>query len=209
MFASALVTLAVAATSVLGANHTVLVGQNSTKTFTPSELTAAVGDIVNFQFVGGNHTVTQSTFASPCTNSGFKSGFVPGNATNPSSFSISINDTTPLWMYCGQTGHCAAGMVMAINANTTGKTFAAFQAAAMGNTTATDTTANATETASTTKTKNKSTKTASETASDSAAATAAAADASTTASGAQLQLGIPSVSGFLLAVAVVAVGTVL
>ncbi|WVQ84086.1 hypothetical protein IAT38_006231 [Cryptococcus sp. DSM 104549] len=131
MFAG-LFTLALAATSALGATHTVLVGQNKTKTFTPSELTAAVGDTVEFSFVGGNHTATQSTFASPCTNAGFKSGFVPGNETSPTSFSIIVNDTKPVWVYCAQTGHCAAGMVFAINAPATGNTFAAFQAAATG-----------------------------------------------------------------------------
>ncbi|ODN75431.1 hypothetical protein, variant [Cryptococcus amylolentus CBS 6039] len=217
MFTSSLVALAIAATSVLGANHTVLVGQNSTKTFTPSELTAAVGDTVEFQFVGGNHTVTQSTFANPCTNSGFKSGFVKGNASNPTSFTISINDTTPLWMYCGQTGHCEAGMVMSINAPSTDKTFAAFQAAAAGNSSSTDSSSSsnstATASASSTKTKNKnkdkSSSTASETASGTGGSSTASAAADSASSAAELQLGIPGVSGLLMAIAALAVGTVL
>ncbi|TYJ54296.1 hypothetical protein B9479_005055 [Cryptococcus floricola] len=215
MFTSSLVALAIAATSVLGANHTVLVGQNSTKTFTPSELTAAVGDTVEFQFVGGNHTVTQSTFADPCTNSGFKSGFVPGNADSPTSFSISINDTTPLWMFCGQTGHCKAGMVMSINAPSTGKTFAAFQAAAAGNSSSTDSSSssNSTGTASAsstkTKNKNKGSSTASETASGTGSSSTASAAAASSSSAAELQLGIPSVSGLLMVIAALAVGTVL
>lgn len=42
-------------------------------------------------------------------------------------------DTNPVWVYCRQTGHCQKGMVFAINP---GDKFAAFQAAAMGNSTA-------------------------------------------------------------------------
>jgi plastocyanin len=43
-----------------------------------------------------------------------------------------VTDTNPVWVYCRQTGHCQKGMVFAINP---GDKFAAFQAAAMGNTT--------------------------------------------------------------------------
>ncbi|KIJ25266.1 hypothetical protein M422DRAFT_273768 [Sphaerobolus stellatus SS14] len=57
---------------------------------------------------------------------------------------LKITQTTPLWFYCPQTNpanHCHLGMVGSINALTTGnKTFADFQAAAMG-TTANSTTA--------------------------------------------------------------------
>jgi hypothetical protein len=34
-------------------------------------------------------------------------------------FTITINNTTPLWFYCAQAKHCQNGMVMAINVNTT------------------------------------------------------------------------------------------
>lgn len=47
-----------------------------------------------------------------------------------------MTDTNPVWVYCRQTGHCQLGMVFAINP---GSQFAAFQAAAMGNTTANST----------------------------------------------------------------------
>jgi plastocyanin len=32
--------------------------------FNPQVITAAVGDLINFEFHGGNHTVTQSSFTS-------------------------------------------------------------------------------------------------------------------------------------------------
>jgi len=118
--------------------HLIIVGGNSTLTYSPSSITAEVGDTVAFQFQAKNHTVTQSTFASPCANmttptEGIDSGFqaVAAGATQFPQWSFNVtNATTPLWFYCRQTGHCAAGMVFAVNP-TANKTFAAFQAAAM------------------------------------------------------------------------------
>jgi len=49
---------------------------------------------------------------------------------------FTVTDTNPVWAYCRQTGHCQKGMVFAINP---GDKFAAFLAAAMGNTTSTGT----------------------------------------------------------------------
>jgi hypothetical protein len=42
-------------------------------------------------------------------------------------FQITINDTKPVWGYCGQTGHCQQGMVFGFNTPSYGNTFAAFQ----------------------------------------------------------------------------------
>jgi plastocyanin len=116
----------------------VLVGANNTLTFQPDTITAAVGDRVAFTFVAKNHTLTQSTFASPCTNisspmTGIDTGYVftPTNATSFQQFSITVNVSTPLWFYCRQTTHCQKGMVFAINP-TADKSFGAFQANAMG-----------------------------------------------------------------------------
>lgn len=33
----------------------------------------------------------------------------------PVVFTITINDTTPIWYYCDHIGHCQAGMVGVIN----------------------------------------------------------------------------------------------
>jgi hypothetical protein len=57
-------------------------------------------------------------------------------------FTIKVNDTKPIWGYCGQTGHCQQGMVFSINAPTYGpNTFAAFQALAKKNATTTSSSA--------------------------------------------------------------------
>jgi plastocyanin len=130
--ASATLATIAAATSASAANFQVQVG-NGGLTFTPTTVTAAVGDTVSFVFYPKNHTVTQSSFTAPCQPlaNGIDSSFQPvtANATSVPSFSVTVNATTPLWFYCRQTGHCESGMVFAINANAN-KTFDAFQATA-------------------------------------------------------------------------------
>lgn len=112
----------------------VIVGDASgALTFNPSNVTAAVGQTITFEFHQKNHSVVQSTFATPCSPmaNGFKSDFfaVDPTATEFQSWSITVNDTTPIWAYCRQTNpksHCGAGMVFSVNANTN-KSFSAFQ----------------------------------------------------------------------------------
>jgi plastocyanin len=135
--AAAAVTL-LSVASVQAADHLVKVGSNGTLTFDPSEVDGAVvGDTVSFQFQAKNHSLTQSTFAAPCTKlvGGADSGFMPvqnGSATIPQ-FTFNItNATVPLWFFCAQTtpvSHCGSGMVFALNP-TAAKTFSQFQTAA-------------------------------------------------------------------------------
>ncbi|KAE9367873.1 hypothetical protein N431DRAFT_349719, partial [Stipitochalara longipes BDJ] len=94
--------------------------------FTPAEVQANPGDILQFQFSQINHTVTQSTFAEPCqpiqasdaSAAGIHSGFVPvsAGASTVMTFDVPVNDTKPLFIYCAQGPHCQLGMVMAVNA---------------------------------------------------------------------------------------------
>lgn len=132
-FSTVLATLAPVA-FVAATDYTVSVGDGGL-TFNPNQITgAAQGDTINFQFKAKNHTVTQSTFASPCTQNGIDSGFMPvaANATQIPQFSVTVqNASAPLWFFCKQTGHCQQGMVFAVNPTAT-KTFAMFQAMAMG-----------------------------------------------------------------------------
>jgi plastocyanin len=138
------VTAALAPSLVSAANFTVIVGASANGqpglVFVPQQVTAATGDVVNFEFRGGNHTVTQSSFANPCawqfntaTNqNGFNSGFLPFNAASGqvSVYSLEVTDpNTPIWFFCGRPPHCKGGMFGAINAPTTGnRTFAQFTA---------------------------------------------------------------------------------
>ncbi|KAJ7776967.1 hypothetical protein DFH07DRAFT_33238 [Mycena maculata] len=127
------------ALSAYASNILVLVGANDQLTFSPSNITAAVGDVINFQFENKNHSVTQSSFASPCVPlaGGVDSGFEPIalNATALPTFSFTLNNaSTPLFFFSKQNvlvNECQAGMVFSINADPdSAKSFAAFQAAA-------------------------------------------------------------------------------
>jgi hypothetical protein len=93
-------------------------------TYSPNNIVAAKGDMVQFQFMPKNHTVTQSNFDDPCTPisshsniTGVFSGFMPVSETDTSipTYTILINATTPMWIYCAQAKHCQAGMSMVIN----------------------------------------------------------------------------------------------
>lgn len=95
--------------------------------YTPDNIKANAGEMVQFQFVAGNHTVTQSTFDQPCAPintvmsnvTGFHSGYQPAAASKQTgmipTYTVMINDSKPIWLYCAQAKHCQSGMVMVIN----------------------------------------------------------------------------------------------
>ncbi|KAK5145015.1 hypothetical protein LTR04_001417 [Oleoguttula sp. CCFEE 6159] len=106
--------------------HVVMVGANNGLVFQPSNIQAAPGSMIEFQFTSRNHSVVQADFAHPCVPieqvsseyAGFYSGFMPiaaGSNTMPK-FTIMVPDTEPIYYYCSQGEHCQAGMVGAINA---------------------------------------------------------------------------------------------
>ncbi|KAF8163188.1 hypothetical protein B0H34DRAFT_764538 [Crassisporium funariophilum] len=123
-------------------DHKVIVGGPGLLTYSPSNITAQVGDTITFEFHEKNHTVTASSFDAPCRalaltglngQVGFDSGFKPvaSGATTFPSYTIRVNDTNPIWAYCRQGNHCGQGMVFSANAVETGsKNFGAFQALA-------------------------------------------------------------------------------
>lgn len=77
--------------------------------------------------------MTQSSLQDPCNSvqGGFDTGFqpvAPGVLDNFPAIQMEITDAEqPIFLYCRQTGHCQAGMRMAINAND--EQFAQFMAA--------------------------------------------------------------------------------
>ncbi len=107
-FPIASLVLATLASTVSAANFQVQVG-NGALAFSPTNVTATTGDTVSFVFYPKNHTVTQSTFAAPCQpmSGGADSSFQPvtANASNVPSFTITVNNTQPVWFYCKQTGY--------------------------------------------------------------------------------------------------------
>jgi plastocyanin len=126
--------------SATGSTIEVIVGgANGNLSFTPSHVKASPRDTIKFTFHVKNHTVTQSSFGAPClpltdkttgTRTGFDSGFFPvaSDATTFPTWSLTINDTAPIWAYCAQANHCGSGMVFAINSDETSqRNFTAFQ----------------------------------------------------------------------------------
>jgi plastocyanin len=111
--------------------------------FSPSEIRANAGDLVQFQFyalVGKcrksenlklieyqNHSVASSWYDSPCVpnsqqqgsinaaSNAFFTGFMPTAADGSLTYTIPVIDDQPVWFYCTQGKHCQAGMVGVIN----------------------------------------------------------------------------------------------
>ncbi len=83
--------------------HHVQVGARGELVYGPNQLEAKLGDIVRFDFLKLNHSVTQSTFDKPCTyNGGFDTGlnqFNPKNISGKFIVDFQVNTTAPLWFY--------------------------------------------------------------------------------------------------------------
>lgn len=145
MFARLLAVAALAAPLASAAIIDVFVGGDGVLKFQPESVTANPGDSIRFTFGRKNHTVTQSTFANPCTQitdaagvpGGFFSGYMPvaeGQTTDLPQFWIPVKDTKPIWAFCSQGNHCQQGMVFAVNApaDPDPKSFANWKALATG-----------------------------------------------------------------------------
>ncbi|EJD52132.1 hypothetical protein AURDEDRAFT_111594 [Auricularia subglabra TFB-10046 SS5] len=123
--------------SVDGDEIKVIVGKDNQLVFEPAHVEAKPRDRIVFEFQSKNHSVVQSSFAAPCTplasligGASIDSGFmaVAAGSSQFPQFTVTVNDTTPLYFYCGQTGHCGKGMVFSINTNEKGsRSYSAFQ----------------------------------------------------------------------------------
>lgn len=104
--------------------HIINVGKNG-PSFEPNSLSAPVGDIVEFHFWSGTHSVAQSADYYPCTPrtrgmfedfGAFYSGPITvASDEGPRKFRIQVNGTGPIWFYCAVDRHCQEGMVGVIN----------------------------------------------------------------------------------------------
>jgi plastocyanin len=151
MFTRILAVAALAAPLASAAIIDVFVGGTGKLEFTPNSVSANPGDSIRFTFGPKNHTVTQSTFANPCSpmtdattgaQTGFFSGYMPVAGTQTTDlpqFWIPVKDTKPIWAFCSQANHCQQGMVFAVNApaDPDPKSFNNFKALATGGATAT------------------------------------------------------------------------
>ncbi|KAH8100608.1 hypothetical protein BXZ70DRAFT_938030 [Cristinia sonorae] len=125
MFFPSLAALALAASASAAIINVDVGNSDGGLVFNPEAIFANVGDQVIYTFHQKNHSVTQSSFAAPCSplEGGVNSGFMPvaANVTEGfPTFTITVNDTKPIWVFCDQAAdtpnsHCGAGMVHAIN----------------------------------------------------------------------------------------------
>jgi len=124
-------------------DHRILVGDNGALAFNPPNITADQGDTVTFEFRAKNHSITQSSFNSPCSplilpsgNVGFDSGYTPvreGQGPDFPRFTVQVTSKEPIYAFCKQGKHCSQGMVFAVNAVESSSTnFDAFLALAKG-----------------------------------------------------------------------------
>jgi len=88
-------------------------------TFVPNVLSAAVGDVIQFQFSNGNHTVTQSSADAACSplTGGVNSGHIPfvDGQTDVGVFNLPITSAETMFLYCATGPHCQEGQVMVLN----------------------------------------------------------------------------------------------
>ncbi|RMZ79888.1 hypothetical protein DV738_g2941, partial [Chaetothyriales sp. CBS 135597] len=94
---------------VAAETHQVTVGPGLS--YTPDSLTAAEGDVVEFTF-GQGHDVVSGKFDQPCQYDGTISS---GQLGDGEVFSVTINSTDPIWIYCSVPRHCQGGMALVIN----------------------------------------------------------------------------------------------
>ncbi|PKX96195.1 cupredoxin domain-containing protein [Aspergillus novofumigatus IBT 16806] len=112
--------------------HTVKVGpKESPHQYSPHNITAAVGDVIVFEFYPRNHSVVKADFMAPCVpavgeifNSGqfntFKKNSHGQLEGDPPTWSLVVNDTEPTFFYCTAVDSCLVnGMVGVINPNET------------------------------------------------------------------------------------------
>ncbi|KAF5023643.1 hypothetical protein F66182_4312 [Fusarium sp. NRRL 66182] len=103
--------------------HTINVGASGHK-FTPSEVKAEVGDILEWRFYPSSHWVIRGDYENPCIpyeyvdldRTGFSSGTEKVEAITDDGprYRVRVNDTDPIWFYCGAPGSCVRYHMMGV-----------------------------------------------------------------------------------------------
>jgi len=99
-----------------GATHTVIVAPHTgVFRMVPFATNASVGDTIEFHWGANNHTVTKSSALLPCNKSSEAPVFASGEHDQDFVFTQVVNDTNPIYYYCGTATHCEKGMFGVIN----------------------------------------------------------------------------------------------
>ncbi|EFQ29424.1 extracellular serine-rich protein [Colletotrichum graminicola] len=117
------------ASATAAETHTIAVGVSGFS-FTPSKVDANVGDTIEWLFYPDGHSVIRSEFGFPCTPYEYvdigRQGFYSGNTSvkaitnDMPRFRVLVNDTNPIFFYCGAPGSCyKEKMIGVINENST------------------------------------------------------------------------------------------
>jgi len=103
-----------------GATHTVIVAPTKgVFRMMPFATNASVGDTIEFHWGADQHTVTKSSALTPCNKSNEAPVFASGEQNASFVFREMVNDTNPIFYYCGTPTHCEKGMFGVINPATT------------------------------------------------------------------------------------------
>ncbi|KKA30315.1 hypothetical protein TD95_003390 [Thielaviopsis punctulata] len=107
----------------LAAAKTITVKLND-NSFSPNDIKASKGDVLEFQFGPSNHSVVMGAFNSvngactPANKGGFWSGYVAvSSGLADKAFKVTLNDTEPVVFYSSKDKQCPSGMVGVVNAN--------------------------------------------------------------------------------------------
>jgi len=99
-----------------GVTHTVIVAPTQgVLRFVPFVVNASVGDTIIYKWGAGPHTVTKSSELTICNKSMDADTFTSGPQNATFQFDVQVNDTNPLFYYCGVATHCEKGMFGIVN----------------------------------------------------------------------------------------------
>ncbi|KAG5963670.1 hypothetical protein E4U58_003469 [Claviceps cyperi] len=114
--------LAAAGLAASAAADIIKITATTDSAFNPNSVTAKTGDVLEFHFQSGNHSVVAGDYHFACSplpiGYGFFSGYVnvdPGQIGKV--FRVSLVNEEPLVFYSSQTGDCSRGMVGIVNPN--------------------------------------------------------------------------------------------
>jgi len=102
-------------TAASGTTYTVIVAPTQgVLRFVPFTVNANPGDTIEYVWHANNHTVTKSSQLEIC-NKTSDAPFASGEQNNGFTFTQVVNDTNPVFYYCGTPTHCEKGMFGIIN----------------------------------------------------------------------------------------------